>query len=463
MLEEEPTLTLSIPNLADAYAASVNHRLVGRARDEWLAGCARSSTLGLLWGRAHRSVLCPSPLDPAIVDEFRANFAVRVMVLQLPANLRLDDGEVALLAEKLRTFARSGGYRVAAWAWTTRLQALVEALAAHDVSVLGLEDRPASSWSEAYLDSKTGIRDLATRISPPAVMPPGFACTHLEQAFESARTLFRGGCGRAVFKADRGAGGLGQFIANSTVQEWDAKKRAAVGRLAPLLDQTPLVVEAWIEHSTDCNATPSAMFELTERRVNLVGTAATFTENEIAHAGAVVGKGALPRDVADSLVVLAGAVAGEAHALGYRGPLGLDAVVDQARQPWVLEVNPRRTMVSHCYSLRKLVFGASTRGAVASFEGAVLREQRLGSFAAVRSRLDGLWYNPTGRRGVFVTNFIAPSTSRPRGHLSLVGIGEDASSAVELIRQAFLQLSLAPPPSIEAEWRRRHQTAGGDL
>lgn len=455
--------TLSIPNLADSYAQRVTHNLGGRPRSQWLAGCGRSSTLGLLWGPSDRAVLCPSQWDPSIAEDLGEALGLRLSAHRIPEDLTLPGAELEVIAERLRAFDSGSGFRVLAWSATSRLHALVAALVERGVLISAAERSALPRWTDEYLDSKVGLRQFAQRpgLSKVFRLPAGVVCTHLEQAFESATSLLRAGHARVVLKADRGAGGLGQFVADAGLLGWNSKKRSALARVVPLLATSPIVVEAWIEHGA-ANPTPSVMFEIGEQGVEYVGTAATFMAHGTTHAGAVVGDGALPEQLERFLGESGRALAEHAQALGHRGPLSLDTVVDREGQVYLLEINPRRTMVSHCHFVRHVVFGGVEQGAVASCEGAWLGSAEVGSYAAVRRRLGKLWYRPERRCGLLVSHFAPPSHENPATRLSLVGIDCNAAAAIGQLRQAFLSLSTDVPPSIEAAWRQTG-SAGGSL
>src|SRR5262245_44097017 len=79
--------TLSVPNLSDFYAQGVTHYLSGQSRSDWLDGCARDSTVGLLWGARDRAVLCPAPWDPSLADDLARALSLRLLVHRVPENL----------------------------------------------------------------------------------------------------------------------------------------------------------------------------------------------------------------------------------------------------------------------------------------------------------------------------------------------------------------------------------------
>ena len=316
---------------------------------------------------------------------------------------------------------------------------------------------PSPHWSQQYLNSKVGFRHLVQRAAPaPDVrLPAGVVCTHVGQACATAISLLRSGHDRVILKADREAGGFGQFVMHSGVLNWDAERQASLARLAPLLSpllsSTAIVVETWVEHSQRPYATPSVTMEVEDQGIDCVGTATTFMELGATHAGAVVGNGAMPRRLERSLATLGYAVAGQARAIGYRGPMTIDAVIDGDDQVSLLEINARRTMVTHCHSLRRALFDEACKGAVASYESARIRGAELGSYAEVRRRLDRLWYRSGSGSGLLVSLF-APRLGPDRDcRLSLVAVNRDASSAVDLLRQAFTYLSVGVRP----QWRRR--------
>jgi hypothetical protein len=256
-----------------------------------------------------------------------------------------------------------------------------------------------------------------------------------------------------VLKADRGAGGFGQFLVHTGVAGWDSRKRDALARvvptLAPLLATTPIVAEAWIEHSSESYATPSVMLELRDQGVELIGTAATFMELGTAHAGAIVGAGALPVPLNGKLIELGHALAELARAIGYRGSFGVDAVVRPDGELLVLEINARRTMVSHCYDLLRGVFDGNGAGAVASCEFIRVRGTGPGSYESVRSRLKAMWLQPGSQCGVLISHLEPASEHDEMIRISLVALDKNAADAAGLLRRALRTLGLEIPLALE--------------
>jgi hypothetical protein len=447
--------TLSIPNLSDSYAERITQFLGEPSRRNWLAGCARSSALGLFWGIGDRAVLCPARWTEPVVADLELALGLRMTVHRMPEDLVPAEGELDQLARQLRAFDSGSGFRVVSWSATPRLSGLVTALLDRGVTIVA-DGRPAPPhWSDEYLNSKTGLRHIVQRVEPSngLRLPPGIVCTHPEQACEAALSLLRAGHERVVLKADRGAGGFGHFLVHAGVLGWDSRKRDALARvapaLAPLLTTSPIVAEAWIEHSPESYATPSVMLELGDQGVELVGTAATFMELGTAHAGAIVGAGALPAPLNGALVELGHAVAEAAQAIGYRGPLGVDAVVKPDGELFLLEINARRTMVSHCYDLLQGVFGGADAGAVASCEFIRVRGTGLGSYESVRSRLQAMWLQPQSRCGVLISHLQPASEHDEMARISLVALDKNAADAAELLRRALRTLGIGVPLALE--------------
>lgn len=447
-------LTLSIPNVSNGHAERITRRLVEPSRNNWLAGCARSSTLGLLWGTGDRAVICSVPCDQFMVDDLQDALDVRLLVHQVPDDLTLSEAELDQLAQRLRTFDRGMGYRAVAWSATVDLSELVAGLRNRHVTVAAGSGPFTPHWSAEYLNSKIGLRHLVQRVGQSEVLrlPTGVVCTHLEQACEASAALLRAGHARVVLKADRAAGGFGQFLVPARVLQWDTRTREAFARIiptmTPLLASSPIVAEAWIDHRTDLSATPSVMMELHDQGVDLVGTAATFMEFGTAHVGAMVGDGALPAPLESSVIESGLAVAQAAWAIGYRGPLSVDTVVDPEGRVFLLEINARRTMVSHCHDLRRTVFGTAGEGAVASVDSIRVGTGVLDGYKSVRSRLSAMWFQREIQSGVLITNFAPADEDHEDAWISLVALDSDATAAATLLRRALLTLGVAGPQAI---------------
>jgi hypothetical protein len=205
------------------------------------------------------------------------------------------------------------------------------------------------------------------------------------------------------------------------------------------------------------------MMSVGDQRVDCVGTAATFMDLNATHAGAVVGDGALPSDLEQSLGFLGGIVGEQARTDGYRGPLTIDAIVDRGRRINLLEINARRTTVTHCYSLRRSLFGETRPGAIASCESVRVRGIELDSYARVRCRLRPISYRSDSRSGVLVSHFTPQSKSDRDARLSLVAVDRDANTAVTLLREAFRCLAVEVPAPVQNVWRQVAGLAGGIL
>jgi len=447
--------TLSIPNLSDSYTERITQFLGEPSRRNWLAGCARSSALGLFWGIGDRVVLCPARWIEPLVADLELALGQRIAVHRIPEDLALAGDELDQLARRLREFDSGSGFQVTSWSATPRLNRLVSALRDRGVTILGDGCPGSSHWSGEYLNSKTGLRHLVQQARLPSGLrlPPGVVCTHLEQAYEAAVSLLRAGHARVLLKADRGAGGFGQLLVHAGVLGWNLRKRDALARvaptLAPLLATSPIVAEAWIEHGPESYATPSVMLRLGDQGVELIGTAATFMELGTAHAGAVVGTGALPAPLNGALIELGHALAEAAQALGYRGPFGVDAVVNPDGELLPLEINARRTMVSHCYDLLRGVFGGTGAGAVASCEFIRSRDTELSSYESVRAKLKELWLRPESCCGVLISHLQPASEHDEMIRVSLVAFDNNAADAAGLLRQALQILGIAVPLALE--------------
>lgn len=452
--------TLSIPNVTDSYAQGITGLFQGKSREGWLTGCARSSGVGLLWGQGDRVVLMPAPWEPAVVSDLEQAFGRRWRVHRVPEDLGTTDSDLDRLAGHLREIDEGIGFTVRAWSPTHALRSLVDSLADRGVRLHADSDLVTDHWSRLHLDSKIGLRQFigSAGLADAARLPEGVVCTHVAQACEAAVAMLGAGHERVVLKADRGAGGFGHFSLDRQLLDWPAVRRADVPRLValltPMLRSSSMVVEAWLPHSHRPHATPSAFVRVGEHSVSVVGTAATFVEEGRYHLGAVVATGALPSSVEAEVHTVSRRIASSAQALGYRGWLGLDFVVDEREQLHLVEVNPRRTMVSHCHDLRAEVFGADTgEGGVASCEGIVLPAE-IRAHRQVRSLLRASWYDPARRHGLLISHFVPPSGSGAPARLSLMAIGGDARVVGSMLRRALDEQLGVLPPSIDEAWSR---------
>lgn len=437
-----------LSNVMESYRPFVR-QLDPQSRRGWEAACARTSSLALLWSGDRKLVVTPHAMDPDFVGDVLRVTGFRDVSCVAPAAgegdlcaaVARDPSALEIIRGRL-----CAGATLRAWEWTPESRGLRDLLGAGG-EAFACEVPPGTSrWAAAYLDSKSGFRDATVR-DPSCRQafdsPFGWICSDLDTAALAAASWADRGLG-AVVKADGGAGGIGTVV----VPPGPARRRmpAVLGvaaRACPPLSRGPLVVEEFVGRGGR-SPRPVSVF------ATAVPSGATVLHGQAAFAvtaggrylGAVVGRGSMDDRVRDRLHAIAEAAGRLANRLGYLGPFGVDALVEDGGRVRTIEFNARRTLVTHLHDVGAVFGGAEwQRGLALASADRVLIEE-CACYGRVRERLSRLWCPLDGRRrGVFVAS-VDPPCSAGSLEVGLVAVGEDARDASDLLREAHRALGV---------------------
>ncbi len=443
--DADPTVVMA--NVSDYYGPLVD-RLEGNTASGWRRSCARASSYAPLWSGDHKLVIVPEPLNPRLVEDVRiALNRTRVHVIIDPALSSAGDGWVS---DETRNIVRSwlsGGGTLRAWAPTLRLRAFSDAVRKSCAGTRVEFGCRRAVWVTGYLDSKVGFRDFVTRspgLQDVVNLPSGMVCSDLEQGLRVIKAHIAVDR-RMVLKGDQGASGDGNaFFTDRSFLRARSNHHRVISRFYPLLSLGPVVAEECIGAYPQRRQTLSVCAVVEgDGSVGVVGHAATITDSRGRHLAATAGVGALRPSLEEWLDVAARAIGDAAGALGFAGPFGFDAVVAEDGTAYGLEVNPRRTLVTHVYDVARSLFGGSwsRQAGLFSAEDIVLDSSRW-SYSKVRESLRPIWLGEVDTaQGVLVSSFFAPAGDR-KVELGVIAVAADVGAATELCAEARARLGL---------------------
>ena len=222
-------------------------------------------------------------------------------------------------------------------------------------------------WTVDYLDSKTGFRELCTKLrleNPDLRVPEGFTCSTVDQAIGIASHFIRQGRGFVV-KAHQGVAGRGVLLYPPTkltvgldsvrqdLTYWLESDREIH---TSLFRNGPLTVEQYIEPADD----PSLRYPTYDAvitpdgTVKTIGIGAMLVDDQF-YQGVVVGDEVFSAAF-ERLIVCIGEAVGSAMAgLGYRGWFDVDFVLGADGYLYATEINARRTSPTHAFEILPII------------------------------------------------------------------------------------------------------------
>ncbi len=267
--------------------------------------------------------------------------------------------------------------------------------------------------------------------------PPGWEFASVDELLglaDEVRAELDAG-GTVGFKSSYGVSGKGIMVCEDT-RRFDQLLRLVERRAARSGDaRLEAVIESWQDKATDLNYHFTVGDDGMER-FDFVLVA--ITENGT-HRGHLL-PDRQAADVRDVLTDCARQIGKRLAGEGYRGPVGVDAIIcrDGTLFP-VLEINARNNMSTYLSALAPALEGAGSSGIAVQID---LTLHRRAPYREIDEALDGLALGPDWRRGFLVTctaslNAAAPPAGgRFRGRVHGLAVGRDPDDAAAVERAA---------------------------
>jgi hypothetical protein len=376
ILNNIPTVVVS--NFAEAHIDFLGRSIKPSDRDDLINGEDYHGDRTILWAGDPKLVIVSYPIAHADFNTSRLNFpgTSHIAPREPTHYLSLDILRENHLLESI--IAHAGENRtlqMIPYATTKEFLRLVDALRADfGLQVLTPESPDADHlWVRDYIDTKTGYRALASYWLPDAekYIPFGIICHTLRQAAITV-CWFSSRGESCVVKADTGESGIGTTI---IPPEKDLTVEDVLSRLEtdPFYADELVIVENFIPSAKQIS--PSV-----EVKVPQLGSGdphITYISNQLFldfgdFCGIQIDRSIYNQPWYADLERCSLELARKLQAMGYAGHFDLDCVVSDNNEPYLLEINSRRTGGTHVHEFAKHVFGDDyiNRVSLLSFEAA---------------------------------------------------------------------------------------------
>lgn len=361
ILNNIPTVVVS--NFAEAHIDFLGRSLKKSDRDDLINGEDYHGDRTILWAGDPKLVIVSYPIAHADFNALRLNFpGTSHIAPRKPTHyLSLDILQENHMLESI--IAHAGENRMLQmipYATTKEFLRLVDALRTDfGLTVLTPESPDADHlWVRDYIDTKTGYRSLASYWMPDAgkFIPFGVICNDLKQA-ATAASWFSSRGEACVVKADTGESGIGTTVimpdAELTVESIYDKLRSD-----PFYANELMVVESFIPSAK--RISPSV--ELKVPKPGEGRPQITYISNQLFldfgdFCGIQIDRSIYDQPWCADLERCSLVLADKLQAMGYVGHFDLDCIVSDGNEPYLLEINSRRTGGTHVHEFAKHTFG----------------------------------------------------------------------------------------------------------
>jgi hypothetical protein len=399
----------------------------------------------LLWLGASKLVFVSYPVPH--LDYLQNHLGYAGTIIAVPkkptAYLSYDIRREQPLRDQIVAYAGDGrAIRLIPYANTLQFMALVDILRTECGLEVHLPESPAPEnlWLYRNIGSKSGFRRQMSDWLPTGSLPAAVICEDKQTAFDAIKGFSAQGKG-CIIKPDRGQAGIGMQFYNHKLSDnghlpgnGHSSTDETIKELlsSPFLAADNITIEEFIPSSQ--RISPSLEFHLPpdgcgEPTITYLSN--QLFSNEVGHFNGVLISRALadapwlPRLKEDGITI-----ANNLYEMGYIGHFDLDAVVDDAGQPYLLELNARRTGGTHVHEFALFAFGEDYLDAVMLKSQDAMSSGRVRDVDTLFSRIGDLLYPMQGEpHGVVVTI----SSTLPMGRFGyiLVASGEEELTALQ--------------------------------
>jgi hypothetical protein len=315
------------------------------------------SERALFWGGDDKLVVLPRPATGAFQAMIREVLGYRSMDILVPRNtsdsicndLYRDPENWSALLQRLGD-ART--VEVFAFGITPQLYQLISRLrlAGLTVNTPELPPEPVAPVIER-LDSKSGFRELTQRLAqahPEMAMPRGVVCRDTGEIAQAIEAIGRTGAS-VMLKSDSGAGGEGMVKLDGPFDPPDIE--AAIAQLMRetySVQSFPVVAEQYIP---PLDSPTAQALVLPDGRVRPLLCGRQILEGYTKYMGIEAGPHVYSEETRQGLYRVLSAIGTELARVGYQGWFDVDFVRGRDNRLYVLEVNIRRTGVSHVWEI----------------------------------------------------------------------------------------------------------------
>ena len=440
-----PSLLEGLPVLAIDNYYDFNHPFINRSNLlEPLAIYLRNSpTRFLLYGGSPKMVITQS--EPVLQDYLREGFGIEDKVIVLPS---VSNGSKKTIAGKIvdnpsvmmeiARFAGSGKKIVLiSWGITPDLYELVQMMDELGVEIL-LTEAPAQNdlSIQQYVDSKVGFRAIASSVfGQEKAIPQGFICRNQREVINAIK-WFTSRSHSYVIKGNIGVLGKSVMIGEAGIFDMSQFEVIAACNGDDLY-----VVEKFIQ-------SPKAISPSIEYYVPPIGQGdpkmscigVQLLLNGINFIGWSMTKDHRQEEWYQPLIERGDRFARYLQSLGYVGHFDIDAIVDAEGNPWLTEVNARRTGGTHDHELCLRLFGPNYLDRVATISNGRFQVGDL-DFPELYELSSDVLYSNGSDSGII---FLEANSLASDGVVSVLSVGGTQDEALAHLSQLKDRLHLSP-------------------
>lgn len=273
-----------------------------------------------------------------------------------------------------------------------------------------------------YLDSKSGFRTEIEKIG--VKCPEGYVCKTLDD-LKNKIDWFKTNKRPFVIKADQGESGWGLILVKDLQKTADSLINKVTSET--IWSNGPYIIEELIEvDETVGGGSPSAELFVTDSEVRITYLCGqTVVNGEFQ--GTVVGRDAIPNEIAEKINESALVIGKHFQSLGYRGVFDIDYVISKNGEVYSVETNARRTGGTHVYDLAVRLFGDDYINHCLISNDHFEYSSEIKSIAELINKASKLIYSKDSQRGIIIT--LINKTDRILGY---VAIGNDLGMATNI-------------------------------
>jgi len=273
-----------------------------------------------------------------------------------------------------------------------------------------------------YLDSKSGFRKEIEKLD--VKCPKGYICQTTDE-LKNMIDWFKTNERPFIIKADQGESGWGLILVND-LQTATNSLINQVSTETIWLNGSCIVEELVDIDESMGSCSPSAELFVTDSEVKITYICSQIVVNG-EFQGTVVGKGAIPPDIAKQIKEPALILGEHFQSLGYRGIFDIDYVISKTGEIFAVETNARRTGGTHVYDLAKKLFGADFENHSFISNDHFEYSERIKSIAELLEKTSKHIYSKDNKMGIIIT--LINETDRILGY---VAVGEDVEMATNI-------------------------------
>ena len=440
-----PSLLEGLPVLAIDNYYDFFHPFINRSNllEPLAIALMNSPTRFLLYGGSPKMVITQS--EPVLQDYLREVLGIEDEVIVFPSGV---NGTKKTMAGKIMDnpsvmmdiarFAGSGKkILLISWGITPDLYELVQMIEELGIEVL-LPEAPAKKdlSIQQYVDTKVGFRAIASSLfGQEKVIPQGFICRNQREVMNAVE-WFASRSHSYVIKGNIGVLGKSVMIGEPGIFDMSQFEIIAACNGDDLY-----VVEEFIQ-------SPQAISPSVEYYVPPIGQGAPKMScigvqlllNGINFIGWSMTKDHRREEWYQPLIERGDRLASYLQSLGYVGHFDIDAIVDAEGNPWLTEVNARRTGGTHDHELCLRLFGPDYLDRVATISNGRFQVGNL-DFPELYELSSDILYSNGSESGII---FLEANSLASDGIVSVLSVGGTQDEALAHLSQLKDRLHLSP-------------------